>query len=207
MRTLLLTCLVTASPWCLAADQVRDLPEFTSIVSRGAFSLTVTAGQKQSVEVSADDNFLPSVVTRVQGKELRITLPEKSHLGTNDKVRITIRMPQLDRFSMEGVGSTTLHDMVGERLQIDYQGVGLLRADGKVQKLVVRAEGVGSIQAKDLKAQYVDADLQGVGSVTVRASDTLNAKLGGIGSLTYYGNPPNVLKTVGGLGSVRAGGD
>ncbi len=47
--------------------------------------------------------------------------------------------------------------------------------------------------------------LEGVGSTSVRASETLNATVNGIGSLTYYGRPARVNKTVGGIGSVSAG--
>jgi hypothetical protein len=44
-----------------------------------------------------------------------------------------------------------------------------------------------------------------VGSVALYASESLNADVGGIGSLTYYGNPKRVSKSVSGIGSVQAG--
>jgi hypothetical protein len=102
------------------------------------------------------------------------------------------------------VGDTTLNGLGGENFELNYQGVGKLTANGKVQKLVLKAKGVGAIDAHALYAQSVDASLEGVGSVSVRASKSLNAKVQGIGSLSYYGKPAQLAKSIEGIGSIRA---
>ena len=81
----------------------------------------------------------------------------------------------------------------------------LFRSTGKVQTFVLKAEGVGAVNARELDAQHVDVSLQGVGSAQVRATESLRAKLEGIGSLTYYGNPKRVSKQVEGIGRVASG--
>ena len=53
-------------------------------------------------------------------------------------------------------------------------------------------------------AQIVDARLAGVGSAKVRASESLTARVEGIGSLTYYGKPAKVTKSADGIGTVHA---
>ena len=45
----------------------------------------------------------------------------------------------------------------------------------------------------------------GVGSVKVWASARLEARVGGVGSLTYYGDPKIVNTSGGGLGSISRG--
>ncbi|MBC7404796.1 MAG: DUF2807 domain-containing protein, partial [Cytophaga sp.] len=88
---------------------------------------------------------------------------------------------------------------------VDYEGVGLLSANGKVQMLKLKVQGVGMVDTKSLIAEVADVSVEGVGSVKVYASDRLKATVQGIGSLNYYGNPRSVSKSVEGIGSVRAG--
>ena len=188
-----------------AADQNRILPAFTAIASEGAYKMTVNVGQKQSVLVSGGDTALGKVTTQVVDNVLVVSTTERSHsFGKNDVV-IVINVEQLSQFQMEGAGKTEINNISGDRFRLNYQGVGLLKATGKVQNFVLKAEGVGSVNARELDAQNVDVNLQGVGSVKVRASESLRAKLEGIGSLTYYGKPSRVSKSVDGIGRVAAG--
>ena len=64
---------------------------------------------------------------------------------------------------------------------------------------------MGSKNARDLDAQHVDVSLEGVGSLKVRATESLRAKVEGIGSLTYYGKPSRIIKLVDGIGKISAG--
>ena len=188
-----------------AADQVRELPAFTSITSQGAFSLVVNAGQKQSVTLSGSETALAKIETKVVDGVLTVSMTDNTRFSNDEKLsRITIQVERLSQFQMEGAGKTELNNLAGERFRLNYQGVGLLRATGKVQTFVLQAEGVGSVNARDLEAQHVDVNLQGVGSVQVRAKESLRAKVEGIGSLTYYGKPNRISKSVEGIGSISA---
>ncbi|HEX8405647.1 MAG TPA: DUF2807 domain-containing protein [Duganella sp.] len=55
-----------------------------------------------------------------------------------------------------------------------------------------------------MRAERVDVNFEGVGNVSVHATDLLNAVAKGMGSLTYYGRPKTVNKSVSGIGSVSA---
>jgi hypothetical protein len=204
MRKFLCIGLLAASPWAFAAQEARELPDFKSIRSQGVYTLVVTAGQKQSVVVNGDESLLAKLSTTVVGDELVIAMPEKKSNGWNGRIAITITVPELTRMHLEGVGGTTLKQLAGESFHLSYQGVGSTTVDGKVKHFVLKAEGVGSLNARELDAQHVDARLEGVGSVKVRASESLTARVEGIGSLTYYGKPARVTKSAEGIGSVRA---
>jgi hypothetical protein len=132
-------------------------------------------------------------------------MPEEKNFKWKDRIRIVIGVSQLNKFQMEGVGETTLNQLSGDEFLLRYQGVGALTANGKVQRFILKAEGVGSVNARDLDAKSVDARLEGIGSVKVRASESLNAKVEGLGSLTYYGKPGRVTQSAEGIGSIRAG--
>lgn len=205
MKKWLLIGLVAVAPWAYATEVTREVPEFKSIRSEGAYKLVVNVGKPQSLVLRADDEWLAKLVTKVVGDELVISMPDVKNYKFSEAVTVTINVPVLNKFQMEGAGSSDLNNISGERFQMSYQGVGRLMASGKVQNLVMRMEGVGSVNTRDLDAQNVDVRLEGVGSAKVRASESLNARVDGIGSLTYYGNPAKVTKRVDGIGSVRAG--
>lgn len=205
MKRLLLIGLLAAAPWAIAGQETRELPEFKSITTQGAYKLVVTAGQKQSVVVTGDEAILAKLSTKVVGDDLVISMPEEKNFKWKDRVSIVIGVSQLNKFQMEGVGETTLNQLAGEEFLLRYQGVGALTANGKVQRFILKAEGVGSVNARDLDAKSVDARLEGIGSVKVRASESLNAKVEGLGSLTYYGKPGRVTQSAEGIGSIRAG--
>ena len=204
MAALSVGFLMAATPaW--AAEQTRDVPMFQSITSQGVFQVTVNVGQKQSLVLSGSDTALARIETKVVDNTLVVSTPERNHISDDDKVRVSINVEQLKQFQLEGAGKTVLNNLAGERFRINYQGVGSLKANGKVQTLIIRAEGVGSINTRDLDAQHVDVSLEGVGSVQVRATESLRAKVDGIGSLTYYGKPARISKSVDGIGKVSAG--
>ncbi len=206
MRSLLFAFLAIATFPVFAADETRDLPEFKAIKSTGAYRLIITAGQPQSVNVSADEAILSRLSTKVIGDELIISIPDDGASRWKDKATIRIGVAQLGKLKMEGVGETTVTNLTGDTFQLAYEGVGAVKAQGKVKRFILNAEGVGSLNARALEAQHVDVSLGGVGSVTVYASESLDAKVGGIGSLIYYGRPAKVSKSAGGIGSISAGG-
>lgn len=200
------TALIFSPASALAADQLRDVPAFTSISSQGVFQVTVNVGQKQSVALSGSERMLAKIETKVEDGVLMVTMPEHKNFQNDEKMaQITINVEQLNQFQMEGAGKTELNNIAAERFRLNFQGVGLLRATGKVQTLVLKAEGVGSVNARDLEAQHVDVNVQGVGAVQIRAKESLRAKVEGIGSLTYYGRPAHISKTMDGIGSISAG--
>ena len=197
--------LAVCAPWAMAGEQVRELAPFKDISGEGFFKLVVTAGLPQSVKLVAKDDDLANVTSTVVGEELRLSMSKKNKWITDDRVVITITVPQLRQFRMEGVGSVELNQLSGDKFVLNHQGVGSITARGKVKHFVLRAEGVGTLNDKDLDAAQVEAWLQGVGSALVRASESLDAHVEGVGSLTYYGHPAKVTKRADGVGSVRAG--
>lgn len=191
--------------YAYAEEQTRIVPAFKTINNKGAFNLVVEVGKTQSVIIKGDDKFVARIVTEVVGDELMVSYREKNSIKISDTAQVIISIPELNKFKMEGAGATTINNVNGQRFEVDYEGVGLLSANGKVQMLKLKVQGVGMVDTKGLIAEVADVSVEGVGSVKVYASDRLKASVQGIGSLNYYGNPRSVSKSVEGIGSVRAG--
>ncbi|GLR12352.1 hypothetical protein GCM10007907_11420 [Chitinimonas prasina] len=189
-------------------EQQRPVTDFQSIRSDGVWILDVKVGPAPSVKVKADDNLQPLIETVVQNKQLHIRFKggkQTVHLKDDSKLRIEVTVPKLTAYSHEGAGKTIFHDINSEQFSLEYEGAGLVTATGRVSKLSVQAAGAGALDLDALKARDVSVSLEGVGAISVYASESLTAAVDGIGSLTYYGKPTKVSKTVSGIGSVSAG--
>ncbi len=206
MRIPLILALLLSSALANGAEQARTLPAFNTISSKGAMNLLVKVGEKQSVLVTGDNQFLARVETKVVGNDLQVTInKEKSSMNSKDDAQVIVTMPALKAFHGEGAGLADLRNISGDRVDIQFEGAGKLVATGKVKLLKLSAEGVGDIDTKALLAQHATVSFQGIGAVAVYASERLDATVQGMGSLNYYGNPKVVNKTVEGIGSVKAG--
>jgi len=208
-RLALVLAMSLAATAAHAAEQVRAAAPFTSINVQGPISVTVDAGTaQQSLRVRGSDKFLNTVISEVVNGELRIRMRDKNFnsINTNhDDQRILISMPQLRAFAAEGAGEIKLNNIQGERLDVNYRGAGSMEIKGKVNTFTMTAEGVGEVDSKALIANNADIRFRGIGDVKVYAKDKLDVSVQGMGSLSYYGKPRTVNKSVAGLGSVSAG--
>lgn len=207
MRAPLLFALLISSSLAVAAEQQRPLAAFDSIGVQGPINLVVTAGKPQSLLLQGDTEQLNRIETRVSGGKLTISYPtghKHSHDDRLSDTRIVIAVPVLRSLYVEGAGLATLNGIAGDSIDIGFQGAGKLVANGSVKQLKLAAQGVGEVDTKALQAQRAHVSFEGIGAVSVHASERLDAVVQGMGSLTYYGNPKVVNKSVEGIGSVKA---
>ena len=190
-----------------AAEESRSVAPFTTISNSGPVNLHIEVGKAQSVRVSGSDELVSDLETDVVGNELRLHVRRDttSFNRSHDSLNVTITVPQLTAFTMGGAGETTITHMSGDSLEVRFGGAGSFKADGTVKNLVMHVGGVGSIDTRELHAETATVNVGGVGSVKVWASQRLDASLGGVGSLTYYGDPKTVNTNGGGLGSISKG--
>jgi hypothetical protein len=209
-QALILSLAAAASLFALqaqAAEQTRSVAPFTTIANSGPVSVHSEVGKAQSVTVSGNDELVADLLTEVVGNELKIHM---RHETTNfnshrDSLRVSITMPQLAAFTMGGAGETVITHMSGDSLDVRFGGAGSLKADGSVRTLTLNVGGVGSIDTRELHADTATVNVGGVGHGKVWAGTRLDASVGGVGSLTYYGEPKTVNTNGGGLGSISKG--
>ncbi len=187
-----------------AAEQTRSVAPFSTVSNAGPVSVHIEVGKAQSVTVSGNDELVADLQTEVVGNELRLHMKRENTTfnSHHDSLRVTITVPQLTAFSMAGAGETVITHMSGDSLDVSFAGAGTFKADGSVKNLKLNVGGVGSIDTRELHADNANVNVGGVGSVKVWASTRLDASVGGVGSLTYYGDPKTVNTNGGGLGSI-----
>ncbi len=205
MRTPVILALLLSSAFATAAEQTRPMPAFDGVSIQGPVNMVVEVGKAQSLVLKGDDKFLRRVATKVVDGKLIISFSKDEKNSVDGDSTINIAMPALKSFHLEGAGSAELRNVNSDSLDVGFQGAGRLVATGKVNQLTLKAQGVGDVNTKALLAQNANVNFEGIGAVKVYASQKLDVSVQGMGSLNYYGNPRLVNKTVGGIGSVKAG--
>jgi hypothetical protein len=200
---------VLLSLFCVSAahgaEEARQLAAFRAIAIHGPINIEVHAGQAQSVKVMGRPEFVSRVTTNVAAEELKIDYSGKNNVSMKDGDKIVVTVPSLVKCVVEGAGQVVIDNVKEERIDLQFEGAGRLEAKGTTKWLRLKARGVGEVTTQNLKADRADVNFEGIGDVKVHASQTLNAVVRGMGSLTYYGKPKALNKSVSGIGNVEAG--
>lgn len=180
----------------------RDVGDFGRLVVEGAYKVEVTCGGKsRSLEIEADDNLLALIRTDVDGGRLRVH-SESRGMRTENMPRVRINVPDLEEVSIPGASEFSLEGLDNDAFKLSVEGASKFRASGETGRLDVTLNGAGLVDARDLNAASVTVVNNGAGTVTVRASDSLDATVNGVGTVDYYGDPKAVSPKVNGIGKI-----
>ena len=186
------------------SSEMRELTKFKAIkITIGYDKIIVNCDQEPSIQISGDENILPLITTRVQKGTLIIG--SDSTFETKSDAEIIINVKSLKEFTFDGVGMTVIHNLNEDKFNCNINGVGSCELTGTVKAFNVSVNGVGSVNARQLIADDVVASLNGVGSVKLYAKNSLNASMNGIGGLTYFGNPTELILNDSGIGGITKG--
>ncbi len=179
----------------------RDVGDFDRLVVEGADRVEVTCGGPRSLEVEADDNLLPLIRTDVDGGRLRIHSDNRG-MRTETMPRVRISVENLSEVSIPGASDFSLEALDNDAFKLNVEGASKFRASGDTSKLDITLNGAGLVDARELRAEHVNVVNNGAGAVTVRASDSLDATVNGVGTIDYYGDPKAVNPKVNGIGRI-----
>lgn len=209
----------------VVVSQSRPVPEFTAVTVNYPAEVVIRQGESTSVSVSADDNLLPQLGTRVTNGVLYIedqeplwarrvnpSKPVQVNLTVKDihdinfpaagSVQVVGLRTDALSISMSGAGDIALSGLNVENLNLNMSGAGSIHADGSATGLQADISGLGSFEGQDLATQSAQVDISGAGSATIWVKDQLTVDISGVGSVNYLGSP-RVQKDVSGLGSVN----
>jgi hypothetical protein len=178
-----------------------DLKAFQVIELAGSMDIEVAFGDDQSVEVTLDDNLFENLELEVHGKTLVVGWDEDCYPDGDSRMEIVL--PRLDAVTIRGAGDVEIEGFRGERFTYDLHGAGDLEIDGEVDELDVTLNGAGDVEAEDLRAKHVKVRLNGVGDVEVTATESIDAKVSGVGEIDYHGRPEEERTRVSGIGEIN----
>ncbi len=185
--------------------QSRSVAGFQAVSMGGSGRLFVEQGPTESLTVTADDNLMQYIDTKVVGDQLELGFglgaPMRS-LQPTKPIEFHLTVKTLDEVDLSGSGVVDMKKIDGERLKAGISGSGTMTAAGVVNDLTLSISGSGKFDGADLHSVRTSVGISGSGRARVATSDQLSVDVSGSGSVEYTGNP-QVSKDISGSGSVR----
>lgn len=166
-------------------------------------------------EIYASDNVMPYVVLKESKGELRVYYQDGTSIQGENRCRVDVYAPSVSRFTTMASGDISIPKGLKTQgdirfqtnasgdiecptvqcnsLQAEINASGDMVIKGSCQEAVLRDNASGDLSADNLKAVKVDAAVYGSGDLSCRASRSITARTYGSGSISYAGNPSQVV--------------
>ena len=180
------------------------LKPFEEVHMRCVGAVEIIQDEKKSgtVELTAPENYIELYKFENNGDELEINFA-KQHVNIHTQnVKIKVYTNDLLALKNSGASSIKMDSLDTDKIDIVNSGVGSITIGGLADNVKLQNSGVGSINAEKLKALNVKANVSGVGSITCYASEKIEGRVSGVGSLKYTGNPKHKDTKRTGVGSI-----
>lgn len=204
--------------------QQRQVGNFSSVFIDGRGVVELVTGPSPRLELVGAPNQLSYINAAVSGNMLNISLTEK--VKFKPEVIIRVIHPNLSGVTTNGLFSLRTARgalQVASPFTLNATGTGnyrlVLNADtvnatakgvmdvqllGVARTLVAEMDATGSFDSRNLLTENVTVTLRGAGDVDVYASGRLEANASGVGTISYRGNPAEVVRNTKGIGAIRA---
>jgi hypothetical protein len=179
----------------------RSLNNFTGVKAGGAVEVSVNASADYSVEVTADDNLIHDVITKVEDGVLHISMNDDDHY-TNATVRIKIGMPKLESLDIHGASDAKVSNVKTDNLKLHASGASKIDISGTATNVKSEVSGASDLTAKSLIAEDLIIKCSGASKATVQATNTLNIHASGASDVTYIGKPKNLTRESSGASDI-----
>ncbi|MGK2284628.1 head GIN domain-containing protein [Pedomonas sp. V897] len=179
-----------------------DVRPFTGIALEGAMDIRVVQADRIQVLARGSQAALETLDVRVEDGVLRLKQKNSIRLPGDDRLAVTISLPDLRAFLLAGSGNVALDGVSADELTLKVAGSGTITASGTCRKLSVNIAGSGDVKAEALQCDTVTVRIAGSGDVATYARETFAARIMGSGDITVFGNPKDRTRSVLGSGSV-----
>lgn len=184
-----------------------ELRDFDRIEFAGVYDAQVKVGGDFSISVSGSQSEMALSDIRVENGVLVLDRAEsdKDRHGVRNRrgLKAEITLPALNGVEASGVADVDVTGVAADSFSASLAGVGSVNVEGTCGTLKARLSGVGDLDTQELLCKSVDVAVTGVGDADVYASESVNASIGGVGSISVDGSPPNVVKSASMLSNIR----
>lgn len=206
--------------------EARDVSGFNAVSLGGEGVLTITVGEKEALTVTADDNLLEYIETKVEDGRLSIGWKReawRTNFRSSTPIKYDLTVVELGALAVSGSASVRAEALTAEDFNIAVSGsadieirnletgtfsvaisgCGDVLVAGEADAVAIAISGSGVYRGGDLMSRSASCAISGSGDVTVWAEEALEVGVSGSGAVAYYGEP-SVRQEISGSGSVRA---
>lgn len=181
-------------------SEIRNVTEFTKVSSEGVFEVTVTHGNSQSAEITADDNIIQRLKTEVVDNELRLYLDDRNYKDISLKANIVAE--RINSIKNTGIGDFVISNVdENGNFNISNSGTGNISITGNAESLTLENVGDGKFNGFEFIVLNCSAKIIGSGDCEVHPISTLNVDIEGSGDV-YYKGTPAIEANIAGSGKV-----
>jgi hypothetical protein len=166
----------------------------------GVFDVHLAIGTPQQVSLSGDDNLLAQIRTEVHNGIL--TVDSRRSICVKTDLRLDVRVPAIESVAAGGSVSLRAENITGRRFALTLDGSSHARIQGDCRHFEAVLLGATGLEAEGLKAEHVTIQLTGAGEAAVYAAKRLDAKISGVGTVTYAGSPAEIHPEITGVGEL-----
>ncbi len=211
---LFISCYKKGGPWGIRGkgktiSETRNASGFNRVSISEDANVYFVQDSVYSVEVSAQENIIRVVETKVKGSELQITFTR--NVWEHEEIKVVVHAPDLvgvnisgrgdvivenvlksNSLSMElsGSGNVTLAALESSSLKINTSGLSNVKVrGGKVNSENINVSGLGDVDLLSVEASYNKTNISGTGDVKVNVTEDLDVTISGTGNVSYKGRP------------------
>ena len=178
------------------ATEERKVKDFTGVELATMGDLLIQVGEKERLEIEAEDNLLPYLETEVRGGMLKIKKSRRVNLKPRKPIRYYLTVKKLDRIVISSAGNVEAPDLKAERFSIISSSAGDLEMgdlDGESLEIEMSSAGdvnMGNVDVRTIEVTISSAgdlelgDLE-VNSLEMRMSSAGNAQIGNLLAKTF----------------------
>ena len=149
-----LISIVAASSACSPADaqvkgtgtartEARAVGRFSKLSAGGAIHLTITVGGATAVTVTADDNVVPLIRTRVQAD--RLIIDSADGYTSRTPIEVVVTTPRLTALGLSGATTAEARGLTGDRFALDLSGDSHATLTGTATAIAIAASGAAQL--------------------------------------------------------------
>ncbi|MDX9880634.1 MAG: head GIN domain-containing protein [Prolixibacteraceae bacterium] len=196
-----------------------EITDFRYIHLEGGFKVILQQSDKPGLRIKADEDDFDYLDVEVRDGVLDIEIKDKHF--TLDQIILYISFTELEKLHIEGGVKLETHGYIeltdfyvhvegGAKIEMDVKATNFkvvgeggvcFNLEGVSNSLDALVSGASYINAEDLKCERVGIRIEGIGAAYVYATNYLDARIEGVGKVTYKGEP-EVHKNIGGLGFI-----
>ncbi len=165
-----------SSPWVVGSggttSVTRQLESFDSISVDGPLNVTVSTGSAGSATITADDNLIGLIATRVA--DGRLTIELTAGLKTTHRLDVEVTTAGLNEIAQRGTSTVDFEAVSATELTVDVGAASTLRAGGRAETLTLTVGGASTADLRNVSTDRATVHVDAASTSHVRVSGTVS---------------------------------
>lgn len=177
----------------------------------GELALTTDKNISETIEITVDDDAKTILIKgdknyRYKYTEFVIEIGRPvNSVRIDGGYSLDFKLPSISDFAMvvNGAVAGTLNFSELESFSLEINGASELTLLGSAVQSTAKINGASNISAFNFIAENATVNIRGASNYQVHATETLDATIDGVGTITYDGSPDTLNRQIKGLGRIN----